>query len=231
MSGIGTVSASDVQALRALNTPTISNAIERLGVRGRSEGFTNNGIRCMFPELGAIVGYACTATMRASEPASKSAPDSRRAYWEHFAKCGSPRIAVIQDLDDPPVGALWGEVNSNIHRALGCVGVITNGTVRDLDEVRALGFQFFAGGVSLSHVWAHVEEFDIPVRVGGITVQPGDLIHADKHGAIVIPRDRVKDVLEAAAAVEKYERPIINLCKSNEFCAAELERLIKNHIV
>lgn len=221
------VSAADLEALRALNSPTISNAIERLRIRPRGEGFTDCSIRCMFPEMGAIVGYACTATMRAAEPLNNGAFDVRKAYWDCLSKHPAPRIAVIQDLDDPPVGALWGEVNANIHRALGCVGVITNGTVRDLDEVRALGFQFFASDVSVSHVWAHLESFGNPLKVCGFTVSPGDLIHADKHGAIIIPTDRVKDILEAATAVEKYERPIINLCKSAEFSIEKLEKLIK----
>jgi 4-hydroxy-4-methyl-2-oxoglutarate aldolase len=222
------LTADELNLLRITNTPTISNAMERLGIRDRNEGFTCGSIRAVFPELGVMVGYAVTVTMRSTQaPVKKLA---LKQYWDHMAAIPAPRVVVVQDLDEPPVGALWGEVNANIHRALGCIGVVTNGTVRDVDDVQPLGFHFFAAGVAVSHVWAFPEDFNKPVTVDGMTVRPGDLVHADKHGAITIPVDQVGPLLKAVAAVERYERPLIQLCKSPEFSTAKLEQLMKNPV-
>src|SRR5688572_1895772 len=215
--------------LRITNTPTISNAMEKLGIRDRNEGFTRGNIRALFPDLGVMVGYAVTVTMRSTRTPAKKLP--LKQYWDHIATIPAPRVVVVQDLDDPPVGALWGEVNANIHRALGCIGVVTNGTVRDVDDVQPLGFHFFASGVAVSHVWAYPEDFNKPVTVDGMAVRPGDLIHADKHGAITIPIEHVSALLNAVAAVERYERPLIQLCKSPEFSTAKLDQLMKNPVV
>ncbi len=225
------LSTEELNLLRAINTPTIANAIEVLGLRPRSEGFTNGAIRCLFPDLGVMVGYAVTAVIRSATPPEESRRASMKAYWDHIANFPAPRVVVVHEIDQPAAGAWWGEVNSNIHRALGCIGVVTDGTVRDLDEVRPLGFQFFATGVAVSHVYAHLEDFNKPVTVGGMAVTPGDLIHADKHGAMVIPVQRAREVLDAVMAVERYERPMIQLCKSPEFSTAKLEQLMKNKIV
>jgi 4-hydroxy-4-methyl-2-oxoglutarate aldolase len=220
----------ELQSLRVINTPTVSNAIERLGFRDSHLHATDGSIHCQFPEMPAIVGYACTLAVRSSKPGSRPKHEVLRPYWDHFEKYPAPRIVVAQELDEPAVGAFWGEVNANIHRALGCVGLITNGTVRDLDEVRALGFQFLAGGLSVSHAYAHLEDFDKPVKVGGLAITPGDLIHADKHGAIVIPHAIAREVAAAAQAVERYERPMIDLCKSANFSTAKLEQLMRNEV-
>lgn len=220
------LTADQLNLLGITNTPTIANAVERLGIRDRNEGFTRGNIRAVFPELGVMVGYAVTVTMRSTRaPVKKLA---LKEYWDHIATIPAPRVVVVQDLDEPPVGALWGEVNANIHRALGCIGVVTNGTVRDVDDVQPLGFHFFASGVAVSHVWAFPESYNKPVTVDGMTVRPGDLIHADKHGAITIPVDQIEPLLNAVAAVERYERPLIQLCKSPEFSTAKLEQLMKN---
>jgi 4-hydroxy-4-methyl-2-oxoglutarate aldolase len=223
-----TLTSEELQSLRAVNTPTISNAIERLGFRDSHLQATNGLIHCQFPEMPPIVGHACTLTVRASQPGSRPKHEVLRPYWDHFANYPAPRIVVAQELDDSPVGAFWGEVTANIHRALGCVGLVTNGTVRDLDEVRALGFQFLAGGLSVSHAYAHLEDFDKPVQVGGLKITPGDLIHADKHGAIVIPQAIARDVAAATQAVERYERPMIDLCKSQHFSTSKLGELMRN---
>jgi regulator of RNase E activity RraA len=223
------LTADELNLLRITNTPTIANAMEKLGMRDRNEGFTRGNIRAVFPELGVMVGYAVTVTMRSTQAPLKKL--ALKQYWDHIATIPSPRVVVVQDLDEPPVGALWGEVNANIHRALGCIGVVTNGTVRDVDDVQPLGFHFFASGVAVSHVWAFPEDFDTPVTVDGMTVRPGDLIHADKHGAITIPVDQIGPLLNAVAAVERYERPLIQLCKSADFSTAKLEQLMKNPVV
>jgi regulator of RNase E activity RraA len=222
------LTADELNLLRITNTPTIANAMERLGIRDRVEGFSRGNVRALFPDLGVMVGYAVTVTMRSMRAPAKKL--SLREYWDHIATIPSPRVVVVQDLDEQPLGALWGEVNANIHRALGCIGVMTNGTVRDVDDVQPLGFHFFASGVAVSHVWAYPEDFNKPVTVDGMAVRPGDLIHADKHGAINIPVDQIGALLQAMAAVERYERPMIQLCKSREFSTAKLEQLMKNPI-
>ena len=221
------LTSQELDALRRINTPTVSNAIERLRVRSRDEGFTDGTIKCVFPEFPAIVGYAVTLRVRSGQPKPDEKVKSRKPYWDHIESIPAPRIVVAQELDQPPRGAFWGDVNANIHRALGCIGVITDGGVRDLDEVRALGFHFFAAEVSVSHAYARLEDFNVPVTIGGLTILPGDLIHADKHGAIVIPRGMGREVIAAAAEVEKYERPMIDLCKSSEFSTTKLARLLE----
>ena len=134
----------------------------------------------------------------------------------------------MHDLDDPRgQGAQWGEVQANIHKALGCAGVITDGSVRDLDEVKALGFQFAAAHVSVSHAYVHMVDFGLPVKVGGLWVKPGDLIHADQHGAVTIPADIADKIPEAVAKVEADERQIINVCQSRDFSADKLKELFK----
>jgi regulator of RNase E activity RraA len=214
----------EFELLRITNTPTIANAIERLGVRDRLEGFTRGAVQAMFSDAGVMLGYAVTVRIRSTQP-----PQDRallKSYWDHIANIPAPRVVVVQDLDQPPGGAWWGEVNANIHRALGCIGVLTDGTVRDLDEVRPLGFHLFATGVAVSHGFAFPQDFNQPVIVDGMNVNPGDLVHADKHGAISIPLEHARTLLKAIAAV--YERPMIQLCKSQEFSTAKLDELRRN---
>jgi len=212
--------------LRRLNTPTIANAIETFNVRPRNAGFTGPELRCMFPDFEPIVGYAATGTIMADQPGEGTRNAPRPEYWEYIRSLPAPRIAVLQDLDQPPaVGSFWGEVNGNIHRALGCVGTITNGGVRDLDEVREIGFQMFASAAIVSHAYIHLVDFGTPVKIGGLVVRSGDLIHADKHGAIVIPHEIARDVPRAAEEVERKERRIINYCKSPEFTVAGLREV------
>ena len=218
----------DLEVLRRFSTPTISNALERLGLAQREQRYTDSTIRCMFPELGSIVGYACTLLIRSAAPCQSPRYSSRKPYWDHILAAPSPRILVSQDLDDPPRGAYFGEVNGNIHRALGCVGVITNGFVRDLDEVRMMGFPFYGSAVSVSHAYCHLEDFNQPVTVGGMMVRPGEVIHADRHGAMVIPAEFLPRVAAAALAIEHYERPMIQLCKSPEFSTERLAELLRN---
>jgi regulator of RNase E activity RraA len=135
-------------------------------------------------------------------------------------------VIVVHDLDDPRgQGAQWGEVQANIHKALGCVGVLTDGSVRDLDEVKALGFQFAAAHVSVSHAWVHMVDFGIPVKVGGLWIKPGDLVHADQHGATTIPIEIADKIPKAVADVEADERQIIGVCQAPGFTAQKLKDL------
>ena len=208
-----------LDALRAWPSPAISNAIETFGVRARNAGVMTPDVRCHFPEMRPIAGYAVTCTIRASAPPDQDpeANVARGDWYAHVESVPAPRIVVVKDLDQPPVGSFWGEVNANVHRALGCAGVVTDGGVRDMEEVRALGFQFLAKEVLVSHAYVHQVEVGIPVTVGGLTVRPGDLLHADLHGCIAIPRDIAAEVPAAAQLVEDRERVIIDYAQSPEF--------------
>ncbi|HIE51781.1 MAG TPA: RraA family protein [Armatimonadetes bacterium] len=217
----------ELAALRQFDTPTVSNAIETFNLRPRNEGFMSPEIRCLFPELGVMLGYACTAKIVAERPPEEGTAVSREEYWRHVLTVPAPRVVVVQDLDDPPaIGSLWGEVNANIHRALGCVGCVTNGGVRDLDEVRQLGFHFFAAAPIVSHAYVHLVEFGTPVKVGGVWVKPGDLLHADQHGVLLIPLEIARDLPEACCAVQERERPLIELCQSPGFTLEKLSALL-----
>jgi len=205
----------ELESLRRWPTCAISNGIELFNIRPRNEGFMLPEIKCVFPELGPMIGYAVTAVISADSPEGRRIQP--QDWWELILKVPEPRVVVIHDIDRPVVGSFWGEVNANIHRALGCVGTVTDGSVRDLDEVREAGFHFFSSCVSVSHAYVHLVEVGIPVKVGGVVVKPGDLIMGDKHGVISIPLEIARDVPKAAQLVEDWERPVINFCKSKDF--------------
>ena len=216
----------ELEAIRRITTPTIANAIETFNVRLRNEGFMDSTIRCIFPELGAMAGYAATAKITARERSEKAVPPSE--LWEAIEKLPRPRVVVIEDLDYPrPVGSYWGEVNGSIYQGLGCAGAVTNGGVRDLDEVRATGFHFFASCVLVSHAYVHLVEVGSPVTVGGLTVRTGDLLHGDQHGVISIPPEIARELPKAAEEVERRERPIIEFARSPEFSAEGLRRMFE----
>jgi regulator of RNase E activity RraA len=213
-----------LEELRRFNTPTISNAIEIFNIRGRHLGFLPHQIRCLFPDLGPIVGYAVTSQTRAA-PAAAADPDLTADYLRYVAAQPGPKIAVGQDLDDPPgLGAQFGEVNATIHKTLGCVGHITDGCPRDLDEVHDMGFQLFGLNPCVSHAYVRLADFGKPVRLAGVEVSPGDLIHADKHGVCIIPTAIASRLAEACREVERLERPLLDLCRSDEFDLEEYLR-------
>jgi regulator of RNase E activity RraA len=220
------LSPDALETLRKIPSPTIANAIETFHVRPRGDGVTDTRIHCHFPQFGVLLGYACTAAILSGQPAPPKRRVKRTDYWEYTKRCAGPKVTVVQDLSDVPGGAYWGEVNSSIHLALGSQGVVTNGSVRDLDEVRAIGFHFFSNGVSVSHGFAHLGDFQIPVKIFGMTVCPGDLIHADFHGAVVIPAEIAGEVAAAAAEIDRAERKMLDLCRGNGFSIAELDKLI-----
>lgn len=209
------LSPEKLAALRRWPTCAISNAVELFNIRPRNEGFMLPEIKCIFPELGPMIGFAATAVISADSPEGRRIPPPE--WWEVVRKIPEPRVVVIHDLDRPVIGSFWGEVNANIHKALGCVGTVTDGSVRDLDEVQEAGFHFFASCVTVSHAYVHLVEVGIPVKVGGLVVKPGDLIMGDKHGVISIPLEIAGEVPQAAQMVEDWERRVINFCKSKEF--------------
>jgi regulator of RNase E activity RraA len=217
-----------LQLLRTYNTPTVSNAIEVFDVRPRNEGFMRPEIRCIFPNMGVMVGYAVTIKIQSISPGAKGATIYPSEHWKDIMKIPAPRVVVVEDLDEPSgLGSLWGEVNANMHKAMGCVGCVTNGSVRDLDEVEPLGFHFFASHVAVSHAYVHIVEVGTPVRIGGLTVRPGDLLHGDKHGVTNIPNDLAPRIPDGVKTVETMERQIINYSKTPEFTVDGLISLFK----
>ena len=213
---------SVLEALRRYDTPTLSNAIEAFDIRPRDEGFASLEIRCMFPELPPMVGYAATATIRARGKGG----DDQSALWAHVQTVEGPRVVVVKDLDEPPAhGALWGEVNANVFQSLGCAGVVTDGCVRDLNEVRQLGFHFFARGAGVSHAYVRVESTGEPVDIGGLRISPGDLIHADQHGVLLVPAEIAAALPAAADAIIAREQTFIRWLRSPDFDPASLAEM------
>src|SRR3954452_21871276 len=165
------LTTEQLEALKRYNTPTIANAIEVFNLRGRHLGFLPHQIRCLFPDLGPIVGYAVTSVTRADPPDAKG-PDLNSDYLRYVAAQTGPKIALGQDLDNPPgLGAQFGEVNATIHKKLGCVGHLTDGCPRGLDEGEALGFGLFGRTPWLSHGYVRLVEFDGLVTLAGVTIQ------------------------------------------------------------
>ncbi len=219
------LSQDDLDALGRFDTPTICNALEIVAPERRALGFTTEPLVCADPSRPPIVGYARTATIRAMAPSDQSPAKQagqRTAYYEYVAAGPRPSVSVIQDLDPQPgFGAFWGEVNSNIHKGLGCLGAVTNGSFRDLDEL-ATGFQLLGGEMGPSHAHVHVCDFGIQVNIFGMTVSDGDLIHADKHGAVVVPAAAARALPAAVDLVVRREKVILDACKSPDF---DIERL------
>ncbi|MFH1758732.1 MAG: RraA family protein [Pseudomonadota bacterium] len=217
------LNAEELEALRRWPTCAIANAIELFDIQPRNEGFMLPEIKCAFPDLGPMIGYAVTAVISADSPEGRRV--SPPEWWKEIQKIPQPRVAVIHDVDHPVVGSFWGEVNANIHKALGCVGTVTDGSVRDLDEVKEMGFQFFSNCISVSHAYVHLVEVGIPVKVGGLVVKSGDLILGDKHGVISIPLKIAREVPQAAQLMEDWERQVINFCQSKKFTTEGLQDL------
>ena len=186
-----------LRKLTAFDTPTICNIIELFDVRPRNAGFMDARITAAFPEMGPIVGFAATATFRAdAAPAGDDGYSSNEDQVELFAALSGPPIVVFQDLDDPPVAATFGEVMCTTYQTFGAVGLITSGAGRDLDQVRAIGFPVFTGGTICAHGYCHFPQINVPVRVGGLTVKPNDLLHCDVNGVSTIPADIAGEIAD-----------------------------------
>jgi 4-hydroxy-4-methyl-2-oxoglutarate aldolase len=220
-----------LEALKAFDTCTISNAIEQFGVRLRNEGFMNASVRCLFPQLGSRIGYAVTGRIRtASTPVRGPCYYHRMDWWSYLLSIPAPRFVVLKDTDHVPgVGAMVGEVHANIFAALECTAFLTNGAVRDLPGVEATRLQVFAGSVAVSHSYAHVADFGEPVEVAGLLVKPGDLLHGDQHGVHLIPISIAEELPGMAEQIVAAEKSLTALCKSPDFSlerlSAEIDRL------
>ena len=225
MSGIDNALLSK---LKELDTPTVCNALEVVAPQRRGYGYTTTPLVCTRPELGSMVGFARTATIRTQHPSDikgVAARDLQHGYYSYIDDGPKPSIVVIQDLDGDSrgYGSFWGEVNSNIHHGLGCLGVITDGSVRDLPDV-ATGFQMMADRVGPSHAYVHTVSYKGMVNVAGMRVNDGDLIHSDQHGAVVIPVDVANEVPDAAAGIARREHVIINAAQQEGFNFEKLKK-------
>jgi regulator of RNase E activity RraA len=211
------LSESQFAFLQSIDTPTVCNLIEIVAPERRGAGYTVAHLHCPFPDLPPMVGFAKTVMIRSRDAVSGPSYMAKRLdYLDYVAAAPQPSIVVIEDQDDPAgYGAFWGEVQTNVHKALGCLGTITNGSVRDIPAV-AEGFQMLAGSIGPSHAYVHVEEFGVPVTIHGMAVKSGDLIHADRHGAVVLPADKVDAMGPALDGLLKQEARIIAAAKSGK---------------
>ena len=223
-----TLTSEQMEILRLLDACTLANAIETFHARLRNEGFADNSVHCLFPHLRPMLGYAATVKVRGSAPptADSRYPD-RTDWWDYILSLPAPRVVVVQDVATKAgLGSLLGVVHVNILRALGCAGAVTNGAVRDLPAAEKLGFQLFAGSVSVSHAYIHIVEFGTPVEIGGLKIRSGDLLHGDLHGVQTIPAELAGKIPLAAAEIITREQELITLCQSKDFSLEKLRAAI-----
>lgn len=218
----------DLDGLRQFDTCMIANAVETFNIRLRNTGFSDASIRCIFPDAPPLVGYAATARLQCGEPPIGGGTFRDRAdFWNRILKIPAPRILVLQDMDTPAGrGAFLGDMHAAILKALGCNGYVTNGAVRELPSVRAMGIQLFAGNVAVSHAYAHIFDVGAQVTLGGMEVRPGDLLHGDQHGLVTIPMDIAASVPKVAARLQQTEQKVIDFCRSSDFSVAKLSEFI-----
>jgi len=222
------ISEAQLDALRRLDTCTMSNAIEVFRVRLRNTGFTDSRIRCMFKDFPPMVGYAATARLRSGDPpVTGGFYHDRTDWWNSILEVPAPRIVVLEDLDRPPgLGAFLGDMHAAILKALGCVGYVSDGAVRNLPGVRDLGLQLFAGSVAVSHAYAHIFDFGCAVKIAGLEVRPGDLLHGDRHGLLTVPKQIAGEIPGVALRLQRAEKKVIEFCGSSEFSVNKLRQLI-----
>lgn len=225
------LSLEHLEALRQLDSCTVSNAIESFKVRLRNEGFADASIRCLFKKLSPMVGYAVTArTRNSSPPPGGHSYFDRTDWWELIHRIPAPRIFVVQDIDDKPgLGSLLGGVHTGILQALGCIGAVTNGAVRDLPSVEAAGFHLFAGNPAVSHAYAHFVDFGTEVEIGGLKIRSGDLLHGDQHGLVLVPHEIAPQIPAEAWRMKAQEQQILALCHSKDFSLDKLRAAVSEY--
>jgi 4-hydroxy-4-methyl-2-oxoglutarate aldolase len=211
------ISPATLDKLRTFDTPTICNLIELFDVRPRNTGYMDARIRACFPEFGPIVGFAATATFRASAPPRQSdAYSTLDAQVERFAELSGPPLMVFQDLDHPTVAATFGEVMCTVYQSFGAVGLVSSGAGRDLDQVRKLGFPVFTNGTVCAHGYLHLPSLHVPVHVGGIAIYPDDLLHADCNGVTTIPKDIAAEVADIGDEFMAAEAIVIEAMRESK---------------
>ena len=222
------LSGEQLHALRRLDACLLANAIETFNLRLRNEGFVDHTVRSLFPELAPMVGYAATVRILGSAPPTAGArfPD-RSDWWDYITQLPAPRVVAVQDVSTRPgLCSLVGEVHMQVLRRLHCVGVVTNGSVRDIPAARSAGFHYFAGGVAVSHGYVHIVDFGQPVELGGLRIGSGELLHGDLHGVQSVPLAIAAQLPAAAAALREREQALIALCHAPDFTLEKLRRLL-----
>ncbi|CAN5593934.1 RraA family protein [soil metagenome] len=203
-----------LDALRKYDTPTICNVLELFEGMIRTEGYLDGRILPCFPQLPPMVGYAVTATFRSgAKPRGGDVYAGLEKQVKLLESLPGPKVVVFQDLDDPAKAATFGEVMCTTYQAFGCVGLITSGAGRDLDQVEALKFPCFTGGTICSHGYCQIVDLDIPVRVGGVWINPGDLLHGDRNGVVTIPHHQAEDVAKACPELAAAEAFVMDYLK------------------
>lgn len=218
-----------LDALRRFDTCMVANAIEAFNVRLRNAGFTRGKVRCMFPDNSPMVGYAVTARLRSGEPPIAGGTfHDRRDFWSHILKSPPPRVLVLEDMDhEAGRGAFVGDMHAAILQALGCVGYVTNGAVRELGAVRSMGLPLFAGSIAVSHAYAHIFDVGAELNIDGMEVRSGDLLHGDQHGVLTIPAEIAAAVPEVATRLQQRERKVIEFCRSGNFSVTRLGEMMR----
>jgi len=223
--GVKVLTAEQLEALRQIDSPTVSNAIERFGVRPRVEGFAGWDLRCQFPELGTMLGYAVTCT---ADTTTESRRDERGLIrlWEAVEAAPHPAVIVIKDIGpDRTRSCHMGEVMATTAKALGAIGCISDGGLRDVMEVRALGgFHYFCPGFVVSHGNPVILDVNVPVTLAGLSVRPGDLLHADVNGIVAVPADIAERVVEHAQAVRAAEREVLEFVRQPGLTVEKLKK-------
>lgn len=207
-----------LETLRSVDTPTVCNAIEVIEGRRGFDAYTRGHVLASDPS-GVLVDRARTARISATSPSTEPPEivrERRMNYYRHMASGSGARLAVVQDLDRHPVGAFWGELNTIVHKGFGLIGAFTNGVMRDLGDL-APGFPVFAGHIGPSHAFVHVTEVACPVEVFGLTISPDDWVHADRHGALVIPEGYLPELPLAIAKMQQTEAIVLDAARSPDF--------------
>jgi regulator of RNase E activity RraA len=232
--GIGMIAETEIQAelkvLSRYSTPTVANAIELFEIRPRNEGYLRTPFQCLSPEKAPVSGYAVTCTVSCETPESYGRIESFD-YWEHIESQPGPRIAVVQDLDRGPLaGGFLGEVNGAIHKALGCVGAVVDGAVRDLDEMRGEGLQVLYRQVIVSHGYIHPVACGRPIEIDGVTIRPGMLLQVDQYGVLIVPPEVLPHLEEAVKEIERRERGVLDYCRTGTATRAGLVETVTKYL-
>ena len=222
------LTSEQLASLAWLDACTLANAIETFHQRLRNEGFVDNSIHCLFPHLPPLLGFAATIKIRGSAPPIANDPYPDRTDWlDYIVSLPSPRVVVVQDVATRPgLGSLVGGVHMHILKALHCVGLVTNGSVRDIPTAESAAFNLFTGSISLSHAYVHIVEIGKSVEIGGLKIQSGDLLHGDLHGVQSIPLDIAAQIPSVAEHIKAEEGRLIALCRSPEFSIEKLRAAV-----
>jgi len=219
--------ASLLKLLKSVDTPTVCNAIEVAQGKRGFDAFTRGTMLCSDPDAGAMVGYARTAKIAAVNPPEEPPEVIRKRrmeYYRHMATASGPAVTVVEDLDYPDcIGAYWGEINTTVHKGFGIGGALTNGVMRDLGDLPE-DFPVVAGSIGPSHGFVHVREVATPVSIFGLTIHDGDLVHADRHGALVIPPEVVPDLEQAIQKLLETEKLVLEIGSQPGFDFDAFER-------